>query len=130
MTSKQATEAQEQLGIVPEAAKVFGKALDGFTQLVDEREGCREIEKQAKESRGYSEGGRRVVGLDDRIKDMLADIKAVLLPDGRKVQVVEKAGNEYVDVRLLLEAGVPADTIAKCKRRGASSWYILVSGKK
>lgn len=129
MTHNEAA-AQEQLGVVPNAKEVLGKLYPRFLALVDNRESAREIEKQAKEERGYSDNGKRIYGIDDRVRDMLSDLKAVVLEDGRKVQVVERAGNEYVDVKLLLEAGVTAEVIQRCKRRGAPSWHILVTKAK
>lgn len=132
MTSKKVKdeiEAMADLNVVPDVSTFGPKRAQQFMSWVDEYESLREAEKVAKEARGFSENGQRHVGIGDSIKDMLADLKAVMLPDGRKVQVVERQGNEYVDVKLLLEAGVSATTIAQCKRRGAPSWHILVSGK-
>lgn len=121
-------EAVQELKIVPDSGTVFGRRAQAFERMVDERESLREAEKQAKEERGYSDDGVRHPGLDDKIKQWMTDITGgIMLSDGRKVQVVERGGNEYVDVRLLLEAGVPAETIAKCKRRGRGSWHILVT---
>lgn len=128
MTKEQ--QATQELGQVLEARDVFGKKYGLFEKLVDDHCALKETEKMAKEERGYTDGGKRVKGLDDRIREFLADIKAVLLPDGRKVQVVERAGNRTLDYQLLLENGVPATVIAKCYKQGASSWFILVSGKK
>lgn len=126
MTAKEAAAAVE-LGVVPNAAEVFGKALARFVKMVDEREGLREIEKQSKEERGYTDDNhKRFPGIDDKIKDMLADLKKVMLPDGRSVQVVDMPGREFVDVKMLLEAGVTADIIQRCKKRSTPSWHIRV----
>lgn len=122
--------AMDELGVVQQAQDVFGRAFTKFKRYVDEREDCRSVEEQSKEARGYNDHGKRVIGIDDKIHDMLADLKEVVLPDGRKVQVVEKQGNEYVDIQLLLEAGVSPEIIRKCKRRGAGYWYILVTSPK
>ena len=124
-------EEKQKLDIVPNADEVFNKVvLKKFMYYVDEHDNLAEVEKQSKEARGYSDHGKRVIGIDDKIKDMLADLKKVLLPDGRSVQVVERAGNEYLDQEMLLEAGVSADVIARCKRRGAASWFIRVDRPK
>ena len=123
-------QATQELGQVLEARDVFGKKYGLFEKLVENHCSLKETEKLAKEERGYTDNGKRVKGLDDKIRDFLADIKAVLLPDGRKVQVVERAGNRHLDVNKLLAEGVPATTINKCYSQGAPSWFILVSEKK
>ena len=126
MATNKELEATQELNIVPSSEMVFGRRMASFEKMVDERETLRAEETSAKEQRGYSDNGERHPGIDDKIKSWLGDVGKVLLSDGRKVQVVERGGNEFYDEKLLLQY-VPAATLAKCKRRGRSSWHILVT---
>lgn len=126
MATNKELEAVQELNLVPDSSTVFGKRATAFERMVDERESLAASEKMAKQERGYTDDGERHPGLDDKIKSWLGDVGKVGLSDGRTVQVVEQAGRESYDERLLLQY-VPATTLAKCKKRGRPSWRILVT---
>lgn len=112
----------DMLGIVPEWSRFPELKELSFGQLCEKRQILHD-EITFRESRQKA--------LDEQIEAALAvaGVEKVVWED-RPVQIVHKSGSAKLVPEKLLEAGVPASTIAACTTVGAGYSYLLIGKPK
>ena len=119
---REEVQAKEELGIIPSSEEVFGKRAATFDNIVEERTQMKAVMKGLEEE---------LKVLDKKIETYLADTETkTVMSNGAKVTQVTNAGQSKLSKELLLEAGVPATTIASCTVAGKPFSYVLVTSAK
>lgn len=108
------------LGLIPSSRDVFGKKARYFDALAEQIAEAQRIKAQAEKD---------IKTLKDQIEVYFADSDSkTILSGGSRVTLV-LSHNSHVSKELLIEAGVPADTILKCTRTTNFS-FIKVTEEK
>lgn len=99
--------AKEQLSVVPSSKDVFGKKARYFDALAEQIAEAQRVKAQAEKD---------IRTLKEQIEQYFADSDSkTILSNGSRVTLV-LSHNSHVSKELLIEAGIPVDTIAKCTK--------------
>lgn len=119
MTARE-VQATAELGIVMESKDIFGKRSRVFDSLVQQIAEAQGIKAQAE---------KNIKTLKEKLEVFYADAPSkTILSNGCRATLV-MSSNSHLDKKLLLEKGVPAQTILDCTRVTNYSFIKITEAK-
>lgn len=119
MTTQEAA-AREELGILPESKDVFGKRARTFDTLVQNIAEAQRIKSQAEKD---------IKDLKDKLEVFFADAPSKTILSGGSRATLVMSSNSHLDRKMLLEKGVPAQTILDCTKTTSYSFIKVTAAK-